>query len=1090
MRLLKLKFKAGLFFVLIAAALRAQVGTSGVTGVVEDATHSPIPGATITLTNADSGTRQTSITNPTGSYRFGSLIPGTYRIQAEASGFDTQVRSNVTLEVAQTLAIDVTLEVGQQTQSVNVEATSPLAETQSSSIAQLVGNKYIDNLPLPNRSANSLVSLSPGVVLIDSGSGAENYPVFSVAGGRVRNQNFTLDGGNVSNAVGLTRPQQLTSLPLDALQEFRVIANSYAAEFGHSTGGIVALSTRSGTNYVHGTLFEYLRNDAFDARNFFAATKPPLHLNQFGGSLGGPIRKDKTHFFMSWEQTREGFSDPTISGRFTVPTLAERKGDFSAPKATIYDPATLISGVKKPFAGNKIPASRFDPVAKAALSYWPLPNTPSMNGANNFVANATAALHRDIGVAKVDHRIGENDLLSVRYYMNDNAQQNFGAYGIPVADPNSNQTTGRIQSILGTETHTFTPSLLNQFQATFLTRSFIQSRFGAGENFAGKLGLTGVSKAAFPTFNLTGYSGLGSPGISNNSISRVQTPIHDTQIQDSMSWFKGRHAIKTGVEYRRGFNRESSDLSSSGNFTFTRQITDKPGSASNTGDSFASFLLGDANAANLNRNDVIPSHASLFSAYVQDDYRITDRLTINAGLRWEAELPRYVTGNRMNGFDRTAINPVSGTPGVVTFAGRNGVPRTAFDANYKNFGPRLGFAYNAPFLKGLVIRGGSGIYYGPNVSSSIGSAAALGFSDTASYAVSSADTNSALTLAGGFPAYSRPPLSSAYGAVPAGKKTTTSVTFFDRNRHSPVAYQFNLDLQKEVVPNVLVEAGYLGNVSHHLTANDLSINQVPDSLIGPGNTQLLRPFPQFTNVTLINPPVGDSTYHAIFVKAERRFASGFSFLAHYTFSKFIDDAASQDEFGDPGSYMDAYNRRLDKGLSGSDVPNRFVLTGLYEMPQFHDRHLTNLLLGRWQFGVLTTLQSGEPFTVYTSSNTTNAFPAGTLRPNLVGNPRLDSGRTLSHYFNTAAFAQPAPYNFGNSPRSVLRGPSSSNVDFTVSKNFPITERVKTELKGEFFNVFNIANFDTPGHTLGNSDFGAFSTARQARVVELALRIIF
>jgi hypothetical protein len=305
----------------------------------------------------------------------------------------------------------------------------------------------------------------------------------------------------------------------------------------------------------------------------------------------------------------------------------------------------------------------------------------------------------------------------------------------------------------------------------------------------------------------------------------------------------------------------------------------------------------------------------------------------------------------------------------------------------------------------------------------------------------------------------------------------TAVQFFDRHRPTPRSYQYNLDLQKEVGKNVLVEAGYIGNVSHHLTANDLSIDQVPGGLFGPGNTQLLRPFPQFSNVSSLNPAIGNSTYHAGFVKVERRFAGGLSFLAHYMFSKFLDDVASGDEYGDPGSYMDQYNRRLDKGRSGSDVPHHLLAAALWEVPR------TGV-----QLAVNANVQSGELFTVYDSANTTNGFPAGTLRPNLLADPAGDG--SLQHYFNTAAFAHPPSYRFGNSPRSVLRGPLNRNVDFSAAKVFSITERFRTELRGQFFNVFNIANFDVPGHTLGNADFGIVNSARPARTIELALRVLF
>jgi hypothetical protein len=1061
-------------------------GAGSITGVVKDVTDSAIPGVSVKVTNTQSGVSFEVITNEVGVYRVNGVPPGTFRMEATLPGFSTTTRE-VTLSTGQMLAADLLLQVGDVAQSVNVVASVDLAETQTSSLGQVVDHKYIENLPLPNHSANALIVLSPGVVMIDPGRGAENYPVFSVAGGRARNQNFTLDGGSINNVVGLARPSQIASLPLDALEEFRVISNNYAAEYGHSTGGVLALTTRSGTNRIHGTVFEFLRNDALDARNFFAKTKPPLRLNQFGGSLGGPIRKDKTHFFGSWEKTRQTSSDAVLS---TVPTLAQRAGDFSG-SAVIYDPLNVVNGVKQAFPGNRIPLARIDPVARAATAYWPLPNRPGdASGANNYVGNTRLHMDRDILVGKLDHVIRDMDRLSVRYFTNRALATDAGSSGIAVADPLATTTEVAIHSGLVTYTHSFNPTVLNTFQISLMNRKFIQERGGANEGYAAKIGLTGVSAAAFPSINVAGYAPLGSQAIANSSIARIQTPITDVQIQDSISKVAGKHAIKSGIEYRRGKNNESNDLSSSGNLVFNRLITDLPGNP-NTGDAFASFLIGAANSAAINRTDVIPSRASYWATYIQDDYRLTSRLTVNAGLRWEVETPRWVEFGRQNGFDPITINPISGTPGVVTFSGRNGEPRTAFDANYKNFGPRLGFAYNASFVKDLVIRGGGGILYGPNVSNSINTSASLGFSDNVSYVTSEAETAYVLLLKNGFPAYTRPSIDTpGFGAVKVGERPTTAVQYYERRRPSPVSYQYNLDIQK-LFGSVLVETGYMGNVSHHLTANDLTVNQLPASQFQAGNTQALRPFPQFSNVIILNPPVGNSTFHAAFVKTERRFANGFSFLAHYTFSKLLDDAASGDEFGDPGSYMDQYNRRLDKARSGTDVPHQFLLSGLYEIPQFKNHKNLNLIAGGWQLSTQINLHSGGVFTVYDSANTTNGFPAGTLRPNLVGNPQLKSSeRTLQRDFNTALFAHPANFEFGNSPRSVLRGRTLHNIDLNVAKTFAVREGIKTEVRGEFFNVFNIANFDIPGHVLGNQDFGIINSAKPARTVQLMLRVVF
>ena len=381
------------------------------------------------------------------------------------------------------------------------------------------------------------------------------------------------------------------------------------------------------------------------------------------------------------------------------------------------------------------------------------------------------------------------------------------------------------------------------------------------------------------------------------------------------------------------------------------------------------------------------------------------------------------------------------------------------------------------------------MFYGPTVSNTIGDVAAAGFSTSVSLVVPQADTLSAIQLRNGVPATTRPELGPGYGAVAPGEKPNFSVGFFERDRPTPISYQYNLNIQHELRGNTVVEVGYMGNVSHHLTANDLSLNQVPPELIGAGDSQARRPFPQFSNVSILNPPW--EIPHIMRASSKPRSGSprASRFLAHYTFSKFIDDVASANEYGDPASYMDAYNRRLDKSLSGTDVPHRTVLSALYEAPSYQNKRLLNAVLGSWKVGLFATLQSGAPFTVVTASNTTNAFTAGPLRPNIVGDPQSGE-RTLNRWFNTAAFSAPAPFTFGNSPRSNLRGPYQQTVDMTLGKEFTVTERYRADIRGEFYNILNHANFDVPGHTLGAADFGVISSARPGRTVQLGLRLIF
>src|SRR5437773_2426164 len=1070
---------------IMSAAASGQSGSSTLTGIVKDITGAPIAAAGVKVTNQDTGVTLESVSSEQGVYRVGALVPGAYRVEITFVGFAPSIRSGIVLEVGRTIAADVTLDVETQTELVEVKAAAPALDTQSAMVAQIVTREMVAALPLPNRAASSLVSLAPGVIMIDTGSGtAESYPVCSVSGGRARNQSFILDGGNASNAVGLTRPQQLTSLPVDAMQEFRVITNNYAAEYGHSTGGIVTMSTRSGTSTVRGSAFESGRDDALDARNFFAASKAPIHLNQFGGSLGGPVKRQQAFFFVTWERTRQLTSDAVVS---SVPTQLNRSGDFSDLRSTtgqpipVYDPAT-----GQPFPGNVIPKDRIDPVALAALQYYPLPNRQGTGtNANNHVGNSASTLDRDIIVARVDHQLRSHDLLTARYYINNSGTTTAGSYAQPIADPRSDVTDVRVQNVTAAHTHIFTPTLVNELRFTYLRRKFIDQRPGLGTNPARAIGLTGVSDQAFPVITIPGYASLGSA-----AVSRFQTPIVDQQVIESVSWSHRAHAAKFGVEFRAGGNDEMRDRGSSGSLTFSPLITSNLGAA-NTGSGLASFMLGQVNSATLQNSDLLRTRAAYWAMYAQDDWRATDKLTLTYGLRWEAELPRREVDNKMSSFDPVAINPISGTPGVVTFAGVNGTPERAFATDLNNFGPRVGFAYQLSDSGRTVLRGGSGIFYGSTVSNTIGDTAALGFSTAASFVVSQATTESAFNLKDGVPAYSRPALGSAYGAVPVGQKPNTSVAYFDPRQVAPISYQSNLNVQHELGRGFAVEAGYIGNVSHHLTANDFSMNQVAPDLIGPGDTQRLRPFPQFSDVILINPSIGDSSYHAGFIRVQKRFSGGFSLLAHYTRSRFMDNVESANEYGSTGSYMDAYHRNLDWAASASDVPHHVVMTVLYDVKPFTANRYVNAALAGWRLGVLETLQSGPAFTVVTAANATNAFSAGPNRANLAGEPGLPSDqRTLSHWFNTAAFASPAQYTFGNSPRSALRGPGLATTDLSVEQSVALTSTAKLDVRSEAYNLLNRTNLNLPGFTLGAADFGAISSARPPRTMQLSARFSF
>jgi Carboxypeptidase regulatory-like domain len=1067
-----------------AATVWGQTTASTLTGVVRDASGAVIPGARLQVVNEGTGVVIPAVSNDAGLYHVIGLSPASYRIEAEAKGFQRLVRPGVTVQISESVQVDLTLQLGNVQETVSVAATTPLLQTQSAGIDQLVEREMINGMPMPNRTSTALLSLIPGATI--QGVTGE-IPVFTVGGGRMRNQQFTLDGGNHTNTVGLAVNQSQVPLPMDAMQEFRVLSNNYSAEYGQTQSGVVTLATRSGTNQFHGSVFEYARNEAFDARNFFAASRAKFRQNQWGGSVGGPIRKDRTHFFVSYERTQQVTGATSIQ---TLPTLLQRQGDFSQTfSATgallrIYDPGTTAGNVRQPFPNNMIPVDRFDAVAKAMLPYWPQPNRPAtITGASNFGANTRPSLDRDIVVSRLDHQFNAANQLMVRYFFADGRNRNPGIWGIQGSDPSASKTDQLTHNILGGWTHTFRSNLLSEFRFGLVRRDFFSERNDLNTDYASKLGLKGVSSAAFPIVGITGFQTLsGAP-------SRYSSPLLDYQVQESISWFRGKHAIKTGIEARFGIFNDDTDTSSSGNFSFGPQLTALPGTAG-TGNAFATFLLGLGDSANIIRPDPLRSRAAYYGVYIQDDWRVSRDLTINLGIRWEGCTPRTEDQNRINSFDQLAINPVSNTPGVVTFAGRNGVPRTGWDFDPNNFGPRIGVAWHAQ--ERTVIRAGGGIFYGAAVNSIVGTSAALGFSTNLSVTSSQVGIVPALQLSDGFPALKRTPvdqLGPGFGAVPAGGAPNTAVTFFERSRPTPISWQYNFDVQRELGGNFIVDVSYLANLSHHLTGPDRPINQVPPQLMGPGNAQVRRPYPQFSNVSVLNPPLGNSAYHAGILKVERRFHGGMSLLAHYTFSRYLDDVESFTELGDVGSYMNYYNRALDRGLSGSDIRHRAVLSSVYELPFLRGKTLVSRLFGGWKAGGIVTIQSGSAFTVYSSVDQTNAFPAGTLRADLIGDPHA-SGGSIARWFNTDAFRIPAALQFGTAGRGILAGPGMWNIDASWIKSFVIHEHWRAELRAEFFNFLNHANFGLPAHSAGVPAFGTINSAAAGRSTQLAARIEF
>jgi hypothetical protein len=916
---------------------------------------------------------------------------------------------------------------------------------------------------------------------------------------------FWLDGGtgqNMRMGVG----QVDVDPPVEVIREFRVIQNTYSAEFGGSAGGLIVSTTKSGTNEVRGSLFEYFRNDKMDARNFFAADKPSLRYNLFGATVGGPIRRNKTHFFVGIEETRKSTGAVDV---ITVPTPEQRRGDFSQTTNAngvlqrVYDPgANRLEGgrnVRDAFPGNIIPASRIDPVAAKLVDYWPAPNRTPLNraGASNFGGNYNTIFNRDNLTARIDHAFSDNNHFYFRYLFNRDPLTTTSVYPQAVADTRNSQERHQNVSLFA-DTHTLTPNLITDARFSYSDRLNHAVSPGLGADPAQLLGLRGVPSGAFPQVTVAGFSNIGS-----GTHERVQFPIRQQQYVNSWTWVHGNHIVKFGGEVRRSSNLDILRTSISGQFGFQTQPTALEGTA-NTGFALASLLVGFPNSLTIRNTDPLIRSNYYLAGYFQDDWKISKNLTLNLGLRWETDTPMIDANNRMNGFDQTAINPVSRTPGVVTFAGLDGTPTEPYTTDWNNFGPRIGFAWKALGHEKMVVRGGFGVAFAHPFDHGVPNANSLGYEKSAGLSTPDNGVTAPFLLRNGVPAISLSgdALTPSFGAVAAGRNPTTNVNFFETNRRAGYSQQFNLGVQRVLPGDMVLEVGYIGNLSRKLCLSALNINQIAPNLIDairPAGVfrQGFRPYPQFNNVAIQNPTFGVTDYHAGTLKLEKRFSHGLNFHVTYTWSKNIsniDDTA--DLLGDSQQYSDYYNRRADKGPSALDINHRFTWSSVYELPfgkgkKWMSTGPMSRVIGGWTLGAISTLQTGGPFTVTTQTNTTNVFSAGGQRANVVRDPNLPNGeKNLNRWFDTSAFTLPDAFTFGDAGRGIVRADGRINFDFSLVKNVNFSESRFLQLRGETFNAFNHPDFGLPGRAVGGPGLGIVSDATDARVLQLGVRIVF
>ena len=1108
-------FRFTFLYCTLVAALLAQSPTATVTGIVRDAQGSAIPGVVVTATNTATQNKTVYTTNMEGLFSLRQLSIGAYEIAAEKTGFRRFVRTGIALTTGQNLEMDVSLEIGAVSESVTVSGTASLLETRSAEMGQLVEARSVENLPLGDRRSMNLIQSVGAAVFIGYDNGQK--PNFSLAGSRQQSQMFWIDGGTGQN-MRLGAGQVDLDPPVETVAEVKILANGYSAEYGGSNGGVIIATTKSGTNELHGSLFEYIRNQKLDAANFFAAVqdgqkvKAPLRYNVFGGTIGGPVwlpklykGKDKTFFFFGYEGSRR--RDGAIR-TLTVPTAVQRGGDFSQSTDArgalipIYDPASTqnVAGrfVRTQFPGNRIPAARLDPVAVKLMQFYPDANRApdSLAGANNFRGNYVNGLTRNNFTAKIDHNIGSRDRINGRYLYNSDDTNLTSVFPNPAAETAT--ATVRHQNYwYGSWTRTVSASVVNDFRFTYSNRVNHAYALGLGGPWASTLGIRGIADGDFPQFNLAGVAAIGS-----NAQERRQLPIQQYQIVNNLSWIHGKHSFKFGAEARPSMNYEINRPTAAGAFTFNLLPTGQPGVTA-SGNGVATALLGFVSGFAARETELLDRYSWYIAGFAQDDWNITRDLTLNIGLRWETDTTMTDRNSRGNSFDLAQINPVSGTPGVVKFLGENGWRSSFYDTDWNNFGPRFGFAWKAFGSPKTVVRGGYGLFSAHPFDAGVPNANSLGYERSAT--LNSPDNG--ITA----PFYLKDGLilnlasaahNDSFGAVRVGQQPNTQVTFFEQRRRTGYSQMFNLSAQRELPGGMIVEIAFLGNLSHKLPSGNISLNQVtPESLAlaiaaGRTPTQSDRPFPQFSNVLIQGPTLGDARYYAAVARFERRFQRGFSVLGTYTWARAFNNYTDGGSLGDDIGFSNFYDRRSDWGPTGNDIRHRLTVTSMYDLPvgkgkKFLDKHWIGAVVGNWSLGGLLTLQSGDPFTVNTQVNNTFVNSAGGQRADVLRDPNLpNSERTLDRWFDTGAFAQPAQFKFGNQGVNILRADGTVNLDMSILRNFPLGENRKIQFRGEFFNFTNHPNFGGPGSTFGGPGYGIVSNAGPGRRIQLGARFVF
>ena len=1076
----------------------AQTGSGAISGVVKDQAGAAVPGATITVTEKRTNVQRIVMSSADGVYTAPSLRPGEYRLELELTGFKPVRHEGVRLATGEKARIDFAISVGGVREQVTVVGDAPIARQETASLGTVVENEQVVQLPLNGRLFIMLASIVPGVAL------PPNSVLPRINGGRPRTNEYLFDGISVLQP----EPGQVAYYPvIDAIQEFKIESNSPPAEFGRFNGGVVNLTTKSGGNAFHGNVFEFFRNESLNARNYFQKSnpvKPDYRRNQYGGMLGGPLVKDRTFFFVDYQGQRQAIGRTVTSN---VPTLAERSGVF---RQNIYDPTTTAGNTRQQFLNNTIPRSAMDPVALSLLERYPMPTNSAT--ANNYSRTANEIDDQDQGDVRVDHKFaaGRDQAFGRLTY--------FRGHADPVtAFPDGSGTILAGSVAVGPQDtsawafasnyqHTFSNNMLNEVRIGDTRRSVERSAVSLSSAAGGALNIPGIpSNGMFPntlpTFAPAGYQQIGSP---TNTASDFSTSV--TEVADSLTWLKRSHIFKMGLDWRWERLNVIQPPWPTGSFAFTTVGSDLPGVA-NTGNAFASFLLGQVQTFNIDLQQTdIQERAHFQEYFIQDDWKVNESLTINAGLRYTLNFP----STEING--QTAVFDVQTRQ--LEYPGTEPVRPLKKD----NFGPRIGAVYRLTD-KTIVSSG-----YGKVWIEMAGITTPFTTPNFPFLQDVSLRTLDNITPA--FVLKSGPTVTPVSPTANAG--LGQGVFTVDAGLGSGYAQQWNVSVQRELTTNTVVEVSYLGSKITNIGIPDSNINQLTEDQLKIGadlltrvsnpyfgiiprsssigdptitKAQLMKPFPEYTAVSYYRNNVGTTNYQGVSFSIRQRMSRGLTYSAAYTRSKLTDIASSVFDASiltgplTNAAVADSHNLERDRDYSTGDIPHYFGGSVMWDLPFGPGRAknpggVLGALARDWSVASVMTMQSGVPVAV-TQANSLGYAGFTTQRPNLVGDPTLPADeRTPAHWFNISAFALANQFTIGSASRNPVRGPSYRDVDLSVMRRVGVGGERAIELRLEVFNLLNTANFGAPAAQFGPASFGTITTALDPRVVQLAAKFWF